>query len=609
MQKSALISAARARLDQAGDLVGLALDTGTLLLTLAQGLTDEERKREVETAEQLFLAVQGVAGDSPMFRLGLARVHYWLGRPEQGRALLEELVAEDEDALVHLAVARTLREVGAQSDAIGLAERVWQTSPDEQVKRAAAGFLSSVVGDLDQRLTWGERSDPQDPGERASLLDTKALRSLRDGDLAAAEQQLRAAAELYRGLPPRSATLNNHALVAGRLFVISGRAADLDLQIDLLLQAERLEQGNSVIKSNLVWALMERAALRTLAREGIDMGALRAVPGAGHLDWACADAAGLARVTQEWQEEPDLKEIHTRLRALRVLAPRDPDHHLVCLSSLGLGRDLAAHQELVRCLEGADLDLALASRSELSSQAAARAPLEEREQVALRRALELRRARLDALPSDASPATRAMGRTLLLQTRLAAFTGGEPVELDPLVAEGEALLREAPSLGALDLLGDLYLERALTRATPRSPALKAMRERTGRALGADLLVPLAMEGSSEVRELLATDPDLQRAAALIRRRHAAFPADRRPRDWALLRALGTDDAELAALTEAIGGDQILALRLAAYLRLNPLEPRSVTSNMWLQGLKGDREAARAVLDRAVQAGMVFPYTY
>lgn len=607
MLRNGGVIAARERLDGVGELVGLALDVGTLLLTCAQELQDEERQREVEAAEQLFLAVQGIAGDSPTFRLGLARVHYWLGRPQQGRELLEEVVAGEEDPQLHLAVAKVLREVGAQSDASALAEKVWEQSHTQEAKESAAGFLAYLVNDLDERLVWFERANVQDPADRASLLDARAQRALRDGDRESAEGHLRAAADLWAKLPPQSSVLNNRALNAGRLFLLSGRPQDLDTQIDLLLQAERLEQGNSLIKGNLVWALLERAALRALAREGIDAGALRIVPGPGHLDWACSDGAGLARVGQAWAADEDIAEALTRLRALRVLAPRDPDHHAVCLTALGPGRDPGAHQDLLRAIAAADLDLAPGCQGELAAQLRAQAPAEEREREAVRRALEHQRALLAALPREATPRTRAMARGMLVGTALTARELGEPIQLDQLIDELEAILTQAPSLGALDLLTLALLERAVDRTAGGCPSLAAMRQRAGRSLGAALLVPLALEGPDEARAALLEDPDLRRAATLLARKQEDFPRELRLRDWALLRAI--DPAQAERLAQAIRSDPVLAARVSAHHTLEPVTPGPVTSAAWLRQVNGEEPAARQTLQEAIRAGMIFPYDF
>jgi len=82
----------RAELAEVGPVVDTALELGVVKLQLAQELPDPgARQAELEAAEEVFLAVQGVAADDPNYKLGYGQVLYWLGRREEGHALFEEL--------------------------------------------------------------------------------------------------------------------------------------------------------------------------------------------------------------------------------------------------------------------------------------------------------------------------------------------------------------------------------------------------------------------------------------------------------------------------------------------------------------------------------------
>ena len=50
------------------------------------------RRKELESAEKLFLAIRGLAGDTPDYKLSYGQVLYWLGRASEGSKMLEDLL-------------------------------------------------------------------------------------------------------------------------------------------------------------------------------------------------------------------------------------------------------------------------------------------------------------------------------------------------------------------------------------------------------------------------------------------------------------------------------------------------------------------------------------
>ncbi|MCO5170115.1 MAG: hypothetical protein M9894_27595 [Planctomycetes bacterium] len=601
LQRDPAVLQARERLTAASDAVPVALELGRDKLQRAHALEGQARTDELLAAERLFLAVRGVAEGSPSFALGLAQVHYWLGRPDEGRALLDDLLEEERAPAILLGVAHTLREVGDHSACAALVEEAYEAAEDEATRYEAASFRSILALDMEERLVWLQRCDPAQPEVQSNLAQAQGIKALQRGEHAAAAEQLRRAADLLAKRPETATTLNNRALVLQRLFEAAGDAADHEASVDLLRRAERLEQGASIVKVNLAYVLLGQVALKVAREGGLDLGALRAAPDLDHLDWLHADADGEARLRAACRRGPDLDEALARLSALRVLAPKDTSHYALALDALGAGEDLEAHGALLRALEAAgplDQEGAAADLRRLLAPPSADDVDGARRRLA---ALEARR-----LPADATPVTRAVRLGDLVSARLGLHALGERIDLDAAVAAAEEAHALAPSRGSSGSLVHALLTRALARAAAGAPTLAAAAERVGRSLSTAGVVCAALAGPDEAaRAALATDADVQRAAALVAARAAALPRSVSTMDWALVQAV--DPAAADALARALARDEVGRARRAIRLRLRPVWPAEALAAAWERAAAGDAEGARAALADAARRGVPLPF--
>lgn len=108
------IAAARERLIRHAAIVPVALDLGMVTLRRAENMTDADARRtELQKAEETFLAIQNMAGDTDAYRLHLGQVYYWLGKHEEGHGLFEELLTDhDRGYDILMGVADVLRDLG-----------------------------------------------------------------------------------------------------------------------------------------------------------------------------------------------------------------------------------------------------------------------------------------------------------------------------------------------------------------------------------------------------------------------------------------------------------------------------------------------------------------
>ena len=183
-ETSAEIKTAQELLARAGKAIPVALELAIARLTLAQELAGEERQGALQAAEKLLLAVQESAGDSERFKLNMAKVHYWLGRPEQGRALLKELEeAGAKECPTLYEVAGVLRQVGRDNEARQVAEAGYEVGTPQE-KLNIASFLAIMAPSREDKIKWLERCDPKQPRIQALLAESRAGEAEGKGDQA-----------------------------------------------------------------------------------------------------------------------------------------------------------------------------------------------------------------------------------------------------------------------------------------------------------------------------------------------------------------------------------------------------------------------------------------
>ena len=86
-------------------------DFGVVQLHRAQAIADPRlRKAELQLAEETFLAIGNAVGDSDEFKLNMAKVNYWLGKHDEGKKLLDDILQRNaNDFRVKYAVANAAR--------------------------------------------------------------------------------------------------------------------------------------------------------------------------------------------------------------------------------------------------------------------------------------------------------------------------------------------------------------------------------------------------------------------------------------------------------------------------------------------------------------------
>jgi hypothetical protein len=593
------IAAAQRRLGAAAPVVSVALDFGIACIQQAQGFADPaQREAMLREAEQVFLAIRSVAGETDAYRLWMAQVDYWLGKPAEGRALLDELLATRQRAPQSLlAVAGVLREVGDHGTARVICEEAYAaTSGDPALHDAAARQRSVLFIDLDDRIAWLERCDQSSTYIAAELPAARGLRARREGREQEAVADLERSLAAWNALPRNASTLNNAATVAQSLHAISGDPEHLRTACARLEEAHALMPSNTILLSNLIHARRSLAISGCIAGT-IDARALGRALDARMFDHCHRDSTGRQQLVSRYQADPGRRLALADADRLLLMSPREGAHYELVAGELALARDATALAALDARVAAADLDHA-ANWARLREWLAGKRDA----QMVAESAADIRRLeqRVAALRGAGKDPTLALALDLLAAERLGLAALAQPVDHDACLALAEEAMRLHPCRGSVTQLVFALESRAAARLARRDPALAQITADQRRLLNpVQVLLLLARDG--RWRAELAVDADLRQAAGLAAAAMAADPELTNLWDGLLLAAVG--DAGTEAAAGRLRGDPLLPLLTRIDLHLDPASALNAVEVALVHRLQGESVQAEAVLDAARRQGL------
>ena len=160
-------------------------------------------------------------------------------------------------------MARLLRKLGAEDESRQLAEEAYQQGKAPLEKRQEAALLRAITNkNLDDQITWLERSNPTSGQAKASLAEAHGKKALREGKDEEATGFFRQALAVYGKEPESAATLNNAALANQLLFHASGERAALDRSLQLMEKALTYQPGNAILLGNIADIVLGTAVRR-----------------------------------------------------------------------------------------------------------------------------------------------------------------------------------------------------------------------------------------------------------------------------------------------------------------------------------------------------------
>lgn len=595
MRRDHSVTKALATLEQEGKIVPFVMDLAMAKLQLAREKESQaDRETTLKEAEDLFLAIQGVAGEDENFRIALGQVKYWLGKNEEGKELFDQVLAQGERRSSLLSrMAEIMRQVGREEEARRLAEEAYEKGNKDE-KLEAASMRAVLFRDTDDRILWLERAGSDSLDVRASLLSAKADKAEAEGKLKEAEKLLLESDRLYQSMPEGSANLNNRALVQRQLFTLTGSTKYLDSHITMLEQSEALNPTHTVIKYNLVTAYPGRIA-SYLIQDRVDYQVLHASPELDHLALLVASQAEEDKLLASPTVSEDIRKLREEGEKLQMLAPESPTGFYTAFLMCSYLNNVDDCRKLTAALAG------FKAEEEREDTEAEKALHRADALAANGKRLAVLRDALEKQGSTASPMTQALLRCEIAALEESGF--GLGAETD-----GEEVVKLANEAYAIH--PSLYTETALRKAHCFSALLGLVKQNAQAAkVWQRLRDEINMEDAclwlfssdTSCRQALLADPHFRQVVELYRTAAQRGPREQGTRGWLVLSATQSPLAEQVA--EAVKNDECGILLNEA---LHCLSPRSTTVQMyqiWRAQATGHADEAQRYLDEARKKGI------
>jgi tetratricopeptide (TPR) repeat protein len=594
------IRSAQQELAKQWRVIPASIELGMVKLHRAQKLADPEaRRKELESAEKTFLSIRSLAGEQDDYRINLGQVYYWLGKHAEGRKLFDELLKKRDRAFATLfTVSRILREVGAVSEARSLIEEAYKKATEANQKQGAALLRAIMHIDLDDRITWLGRANPDNLDAKALLSSARGHKAQEEGKDDEAIKHFRAAIATYGKMPENSATLNNCANVHFALYQVTFDRAEFTRGADKLDRALALLPGDSILLSNAVGVLLDNATHDVIGG-AIDFKVLKRVAGLHLLPYLYRDQAGRQKYNERLGKHPGMIKARGYLEKLLVLAPKQASAYVELAELFALNRDLEGLRGLQERLGRVELDLVQQKREALDAYAGKK---DEKSRQEFKVALSKQQKVLEAA-RKVGGVTLAVAASTLSATKMSTVSVGLEVDPDEVVKLAEEAHTASPSSGTQSGLVASLIFRAHRTLIKTEPAYAEMARKTQRSLGSDL-VRYVLVRKGELGDKAMANPDVKRAIQLQLDTGKRFPQDRGPRSWALLQRANPEEA--ARIVQVVQKDAVSQTARAINRILSPWSATVALEAHWALLLAGKEALALEVLKQSAAQGIPLP---
>jgi len=476
-------------------IVPVALDLGLVQLQRAQTLEDQAaRKAELEKAEKTFLAVGNAAGESDEYQLNLGKVYYWLGKQDEGRKLFDAILARNaRNFPVRIAVAQTLREVGAEGQARKLAERIFEEESDPANRSSAASLRSILSREVDEEILWLSRCRQSEPDVQASLCLARARKAVKEANDAEAQVQVRKAVALYEAMPENSTTLNDAAIGYDGLFTFGGELADLRKASELFDKSISLEPDNSIVQVNAANTFQELAVAETIG-DLIDLRLFGTSDELELLRLCYYDQQGRDELLARLRAHPALAKAQSCYDRTLLLAPKRASSYLEAAALYSWLEDAAALDRIAQRVEAAQPDT---KESIDDTKRFLRGERDQEFRVQMKR--RATQARQLAERWRNQPASERRSRSLAgavsaeASALLGAASIGNPVNMDQVVKLAEQALAEHRCSATHRGLVAALVSRASAQLEKTHPKYKSLAHAGRKSLSPYEVVLIALE--------------------------------------------------------------------------------------------------------------------
>ncbi len=601
IKKDADVQKARTKLLDEASIVPVALDLGMVQLHRARAMTDPAlRRKELERAEKVFLSVQSLAGDSDSYRINVGQVYYWLGKEKEGQQEFDQLMEKHKRAPeILLAVAKTLREIGADTQARQLAEEAYGSAKTDDIRHNAAGMRQVLCTSLSDKIIWLQRCDQSSSDTKAELETVRGHQAAEVNDDAEAARHFERAIAVYESVNETPATLNNGALAYFDLYNVNHDHATLEKGMDWIQRAVALSPSNPLVIANAADTILT-AAIRDIAAPKVDLPRFSTSVTVSDLRLLATDNDALLDLRGQVRRHAGTRKAIDYLNRLIVLSPRKAQPYTMLQSIYGFTRDQKALEQLSGRLDDANLDITATREAylkyyRLNQDPDARKAMEAELQRAEKKVRQTRDSK--NVWEFAIAVQGYLGRQAMRRDAGAA-------DVDALVELATAAHAKARSLATYQLMTMALLQRAGRTLAAKFPAYAKAVSTTSRSLTPSYSVVLILSRDDALGAAARANADVRHAATLVVEQAHAFPDLRNAWSWALLRSVQPDEAD--ALAKFLAHDPVGHAKREVAHKVLPFVTTGVWDLYWEQQATGQADSARQTLEQTLKLDELIP---
>lgn len=592
--------AAVENLERAQGITPTALELVRAYLTSAPAAKEpKDAKNTLMKADTVMERLHKHASNQVPFRLLAARLAQAHGRRDEAHSIVKKMLSAGPPSSVLVQLVDVLQALDLSKDVQRVAREGYASAQNEEQKYQFARAIASQDLELDERIAWLSRCDPDDAFIQAKLLEYRGRKAWREGDAEAARGLYQAALERHQKLKASSSQRYRMAQVRRGLFETGGGYSQLEGFLAGVREAQTLD-GN-MVPADEGWEVAEARAVARVAGPRIDFGALAEMPRLHHLRLLAKDERERRTVWDRLRSGADFQAAVEAAERYLEAAPASANAYRPRLDLLQMAPDAAALDTLSAALGRGELEHGSAADVPDTEEATAnRGRAAASTTLAARR--EAVRQTIERFAS-ASVETQVAALARLVAVEVELFATGSPVAVKELIQALDKRLDTRPSLAGREArIRALSLRalRELSKASPRVAALvDALRtELSPRTLLAWLLNP---SSPAPVRRMVAKHRDVKRIQKLVLVSCEADLEACGPASWSLLKS--TNGRKAARLAAQLRANKTLQRHRNLRLRLMPPTAEAHLFRAWEESALGRRQGARAALAEARASGL------
>ena len=600
MEKDRRYKEALQNLRDANAVVPVVIDLGIVQLNRARSTSDpKERQVELEAAENTFLSIQNVAGDTDDYQLTLGQVYHWLGKQEEANQQFDQLLKKNSRSpMVLFALANTMRDLGDESRTRELLDEAYEKATEDQEKYAIASLRAISAKDTDDSLDWWSKADPNDPHVQTQIVSYKGHKAAEDGDDEAAVRYFREAVKSYDAHPESTSTLNNKGLVHLRLFDMTGDPAEHRRGAELLAEAVKLEPGDSVLLYNSATTGISTAFIEEFGGS-LDLKSLSRDVGIGLIRHLYDDEASRSAAIEKLAANERFQAAMAQLEQVMVLAPKSARGYGSALGVYGTIRNAVQLESLAKRISDADLDLSeviAASKEAYQSE-----PTQDDLQLAGKQVDHYRKVSGEAADGGQELTAAILGAQLCSTLQAYSALGGEVDPSEVLrIAEASGAKHPSSASRSANLSANFFA--GITEVAANHPGIRAAWNRCRQHFAAYQFASALLEQGGAPADALKKNPRIMRGITLSNEQNKRYPNSSSIVDWAMLKNI---DPGLAA-TALENQSEVSKLRGTVEGQLSPMSGSVLLNRYWRLKASGNPEKALEVKQNAIEQGVPWP---